>query len=260
MKGATHSRSRFALKSPRYAGFEKGQSGNPRVGRGRPTLLPAEPKDGQDRATRAKDENFLECELPHTSRQIPTYSNGFIRSARGFGSETIEPREISKSLTDGLPEAKQSGFSRRSVLFLAGAFGAAAPFGIFGAARALTTPPYTPGDSLICRAAASGEELRGPPRQIKLAWNANAACTVAAPVAKEHGIFATHNLDVILQFRRFDRSVAGSDCDRQGGCRFGVGPALAQAARARLRCSDHRRGARRLPPAPRLQGCEYRQS
>ena len=29
-----------------------------------------------------------------------------------------------------------------------------------------------------------------------LAWNANAARTVAAPVAKERGIFAKHNLDV----------------------------------------------------------------
>ena len=108
----------------------------------------------------------------------------------------MAPREISKSSTNGLPEAKQRGFSRRSVLSFAGAFGATAPFGVFGAARALTTPPYIPSDSLICRTAASGEELQGPPRQIKLAWNANAACTVAAAVAKERGIFAKHNLDV----------------------------------------------------------------
>ena len=108
----------------------------------------------------------------------------------------METREIGKSLTTGLTEAKRRGFSRRSVLSFAGAIGAAAPFGIFGAARALTTPPYIPGELLICRAAASGEELQGPPRQIKLAWNANAACTVAAAVAKERGIFAKHNLDV----------------------------------------------------------------
>jgi NitT/TauT family transport system substrate-binding protein len=93
-------------------------------------------------------------------------------------------------------DAKRDKLSRRSVLTFAGAFGAVAPFGIFGAARALTTPPYIPGDSLICRTAASGEELQGPARQLKLAWNANAACTVAAPVAKEHGIFAKRNLDV----------------------------------------------------------------
>jgi ABC-type nitrate/sulfonate/bicarbonate transport system substrate-binding protein len=108
----------------------------------------------------------------------------------------METREISKSVTTGLTEAKRRGFSRRSILSFAGAIGAAAPFGIFGAARALTTPPYIPDNSLICRAAASGEELQGAPRQLKLAWNANAACTVAAPVAKERGIFAKHNLDV----------------------------------------------------------------
>ena len=109
---------------------------------------------------------------------------------------TMEMREIKESSMEGLPEAKRRGLSRRSVLSFASAFGAAAPFGIFGAARALTTPPYIPGGSLICRAAASGEELQGPPRQLKLAWNANAACTVAAPVAKERGIFAKHKLDV----------------------------------------------------------------
>ena len=57
----------------------------------------------------------------------------------------METREISMSSTNRLPEAKRRGFSRRSVLSFAGAVGAAAPFGIFGAARALTTPPYIPG-------------------------------------------------------------------------------------------------------------------
>jgi NitT/TauT family transport system substrate-binding protein len=109
----------------------------------------------------------------------------------------MEIREISKSSTNDLPEAKRSGFSRRSVLSFAGAFGAAsAPFGMFGAARALTTPPYIPGEPLICRAAASGEELQGSPRQLKLAWDAGSVCTAAAPVAKERGIYAKHNLDV----------------------------------------------------------------
>jgi sulfonate transport system substrate-binding protein len=105
-------------------------------------------------------------------------------------------REISKNSTNDLTETKRCGFSRRLVLSFAGAFGAAAPFGLFGAARALTTPPYLPSNTLICRAAASGEELRGPPRQLKLAWNANAACTAAAAVAKERGIFTKHNLNV----------------------------------------------------------------
>src|SRR6516165_6098005 len=92
----------------------------------------------------------------------------------------METREVSTSLAHSLSEMKRRGFSRRTILAFAGVFGAAAPFGVFGAARALTTPRSIPGASLICRTATSGEELQGPPRQLKLAWNANAACTVAA--------------------------------------------------------------------------------
>ena len=40
--------------------------------------------------------------------------------------------------------------------------------------------------------------MTGPPRQLKLAWNANSVCTVAALVAKDRGVFAEHNLDVEL--------------------------------------------------------------
>jgi len=108
----------------------------------------------------------------------------------------METVEIRQSSTNGLSETKRHRLSRRSVLGFAGAFGAATPFGIFGAARALTPAPHTPGASLICRTAAGSEAPQGPPRQVKLAWNANAACTVAAAVAKERGIFANHNLDV----------------------------------------------------------------
>src|SRR5262249_7228926 len=107
----------------------------------------------------------------------------------------MEAQEIRKSVTNGLPETTRRGFSRRSVLTFAGAFGATAPCGLWGAARALTPPLYVPGDSLICRTAAGGEQLEGPPRKVNLAWNANGACTVAAAVAKERGIFASHNLD-----------------------------------------------------------------
>ena len=113
----------------------------------------------------------------------------------------MKSQELNRSLSNVVPDAKRRAFSRRSVLTVAGTLGAAAPFGIFGAARALTASgvgslPYIPGELLICRTAANGEELQGPPRQLKLAWNANAACTVAAAVAKERGIFAKHNLDV----------------------------------------------------------------
>ena len=113
----------------------------------------------------------------------------------------MKTREITRGLTNIEPVIKRGGSSRRSVLAFAGLFGAAAPFGVFGATRALTASgggslPYIPGEPLLCRTAANGQELEGPPRQLKLAWNANAACTVAAPVAKERGIFAKHNLDV----------------------------------------------------------------
>ena len=85
--------------------------------------------------------------------------------------------------------------SRRSMITAAAAVSFIAPF---GAARALTggSLAKVPGDLPICRAAAGGDALPGQPRQLKLAWNANAVCTVAAPIAKERGIFAKHNLDV----------------------------------------------------------------
>src|SRR3954452_8384856 len=113
----------------------------------------------------------------------------------------MEKREIGNCLSKDLSEAKRGAFSRRSVLTLVCTLGAAAPFGMFGAARALTASgtgslSYIPGEPFICRTAANGEELQGQPRQLKIAWNANAACTVAAAVAKERGIFAKHNLDV----------------------------------------------------------------
>ena len=113
----------------------------------------------------------------------------------------METRQIWRNFTNGVPETTRARCSRRSVLAFAGAFGAASPFGGIGAARALTASgggslPHVPGEALICRAATNGEELQRPPRQLKLAWNANSVCTAAAPVAKERGIFAKHNLDV----------------------------------------------------------------
>jgi len=48
----------------------------------------------------------------------------------------------------------------------------------------------------VCRAAMTGEGPSGAPRALTLAWNATSVCTTAAPVAKERGIFARHNLDV----------------------------------------------------------------
>jgi NitT/TauT family transport system substrate-binding protein len=94
------------------------------------------------------------------------------------------------------------GLSRRFMLGLAAAGGAAAPLAYFQTANALIgfgspDPAFDPlGDAPICRTAAAEPAASGPPRALKLAWNATAICTASAPVAKERGIFARHNLDV----------------------------------------------------------------
>lgn len=48
----------------------------------------------------------------------------------------------------------------------------------------------------LCLTAADAAAPSGPLRPLKLAWNASAICTAAAPVAKETGIFARHGLEV----------------------------------------------------------------
>ena len=90
------------------------------------------------------------------------------------------------------------GLSRRTMLGLAGAFGAAAPVAMAGMARAWTAMKSGPLAEEFpgCRAAMTGERLPGAPRRLTLAWNASSVCTVAAPVAKERGIFAKQGLDV----------------------------------------------------------------
>ena len=106
----------------------------------------------------------------------------------------LEPQ----GFTNGV--AARRRLSRRSLLAIAGACGAGAPFAALQGARALTphsaSPPEPFADAPICRAAATAESAGGPPRRLTLAWNATSICTTAAPVAKERGIFARHNLDV----------------------------------------------------------------
>jgi sulfonate transport system substrate-binding protein len=98
-------------------------------------------------------------------------------------------------------EPTRSGLSRRATLGLAGALGATMPIAMASVARAWTVMksgslPQLPDELPICRASMTGEGLSGPPRALTLAWNASAICTTAAPVAKERGIFAKHNLNV----------------------------------------------------------------
>jgi NitT/TauT family transport system substrate-binding protein len=102
---------------------------------------------------------------------------------------------------DQLINDSQVTLTRRTALACAGAFVAAAPLGALSAARAFTGPCVGSlrnviGQFPLCHTAATSVVLPGVPHQIKLAWNATAICTSAAPVAKERGVFARHNLDV----------------------------------------------------------------
>ncbi|UHC19287.1 ABC transporter substrate-binding protein [Methylobacterium currus] len=87
--------------------------------------------------------------------------------------------------------------TRRRFLARAGALGLAAPLGLVGSpsSAGLLPVPDLAG-APICRVAAEGPAPGGALRPIKLAWNASAICTAAAPVAKESGVFARHGLDV----------------------------------------------------------------
>jgi len=106
-------------------------------------------------------------------------------------------RELDNSPQQRFVGIDRRPVARRSVLRLAGALSLAGSFGTFGAARALTggSLPKPPYDPVICRVSDT-PELAGAPRQLKLAYNANSVCTVAALVAKDRGIYAKHNLDV----------------------------------------------------------------
>lgn len=86
----------------------------------------------------------------------------------------MKSQELNRSLSNVVPDAKRRAFSRRSVLTVAGTLGAAAPFGIFGAARALTASgvgslPYIPGEFYLPH---RGERRRAagaaPPAQTRL--------------------------------------------------------------------------------------------
>jgi NitT/TauT family transport system substrate-binding protein len=67
-----------------------------------------------------------------------------------------------------------------------------------GVARAMTAMKGwpLPDEFPLCRAAMTGEGLSGSPRALTIAWNATSVCSAAAPVAKERGVFAKHDLDV----------------------------------------------------------------
>ncbi len=95
------------------------------------------------------------------------------------------------------PSHPDATLSRRRLLRAGMSAAAALPLGfVTSTGRAWGPGPGTPFDpGPLCRPTAA-EAATGPLRPIKLAWNANAICTAAAPVAKERGIFARHGLDV----------------------------------------------------------------
>jgi len=110
----------------------------------------------------------------------------------------MENSENSTGLTTDVRKPTRSCLSRRTILGLAGVVGVATPVAMLGAARAMTAMKGwpLPDEFPLCRAAMTGEGLSGPARALTIAWNATSICSSAAPVAKERGVFAKHNLDV----------------------------------------------------------------
>jgi NitT/TauT family transport system substrate-binding protein len=121
---------------------------------------------------------------------------------------------------------RSGGLPSRRMLLRVGAAVTAMPFGLgLGVGRAWAPGPAAPfGLGPICRPTAA-EGGAGPLRRIKLAWNASAICTAAAPLAKEQGIFARHGLDV--EFVNFGGSTeALLEAIATGKADGGIGMAL----------------------------------
>lgn len=117
--------------------------------------------------------------------------------------------------------------SRRRLLRAGASLAAALPLGLASKPGQAWGPgpgtPFDPGP--LCSPAAETVPASGPLRPIKLAWNANAICTAAAPVAKERGIFAAHGLDV--EFVNFGGSTeALLEAIATGKADAGIGMAL----------------------------------
>jgi len=136
-----------------------------------------------------------------------------VRVAHGF-PETFMTDELRQP---GSPPS-------RRLLLRAGA--AALPFMLAaGPGRAWGPGPAVPFDpGPLCRPAAA-EGPAGPLKPVKLAWNATAICTAAAPLAKETGIFTRHGLDV--EFVNFGGSTeALLEAIATGKADDGIGMAL----------------------------------
>jgi NitT/TauT family transport system substrate-binding protein len=97
-------------------------------------------------------------------------------------------------------ESRASIMNRRHLLQAGAAAALAAPLGALGA-QALslrTAPPIDFSEFPICRTASEAQTLSGPPRKLRLSWNAGAVCLTPVPVAIDFGFFQKQNLDVEL--------------------------------------------------------------
>ncbi len=90
---------------------------------------------------------------------------------------------------------------RRTLVLSGAAAAVAAPIGMWGA-QAFPIRTAVPGIDFsqfpLCKASSEAEPLTGPPRKLKLSWNAGAVCLAPLPVAIDHGFFVKQNLDVEL--------------------------------------------------------------
>lgn len=101
------------------------------------------------------------------------------------------------------PGRPRFALSRRSLLRTAGAAGALAPLAALGTGAFAAGPPRLalPQDlanPYICRTDYSAATPAGPPKKLKISWNAGAICLAPVAVAVERGLFARHGLEVEL--------------------------------------------------------------
>jgi NitT/TauT family transport system substrate-binding protein len=95
---------------------------------------------------------------------------------------------------------RQAVLNRRHLLRGGAAAAFAAPLGGWGAqSLALRAAPAIDFSRFpICKTSSDAPVLRGPPRKLRLSWNAGAVCLTPVPVAIDFGFFQKQNLDVEL--------------------------------------------------------------
>jgi NitT/TauT family transport system substrate-binding protein len=95
---------------------------------------------------------------------------------------------------------RQSVLNRRHLSQAGAAAAFAAPLGGWGAqALALRKAPAIDFSQFpICKTSSDAPDPSGPPRKLRLSWNAGAVCLTLVPVAIDFGFFQKQNLDVEL--------------------------------------------------------------